>query len=157
VPIIPMTLQSQRLRRWTGADPKVVEKLVIPKLGTDVVIREGTDDTTLRRAVGHIPNTALPGKTGNFIVTGHRDAFFRPLRNIQPNDEILAVTSGFIHTYRVYDISVVAPDYIQSLRPTSQPQCTLITCFPFEYVGSAPRRFLVHARLVGSSHILRSQ
>jgi sortase A len=134
----------------------VIGKLIIPKLGIDVIIREGTDGPTLRRAVGHIPNTALPGKTGNFIVTGHRDTFFRPLRNVQANDLILAVTSGFIYTYRVYDISVVAPDYIQALRPTSQPECTLITCFPFEYVGSAPRRFIVHARLVGISDIPRS-
>jgi sortase A len=120
---------------------------VIPKLTIDVVIREGTDAASLRKAVGHMTGTAMPGDHGNFVVTGHRDTFFRPLCNIANNDEILAFTSRTMHTYRVYAISVVAPDHVQVLRPTSQPECTLITCFPFDYIGSAPRRFIVQARL----------
>jgi sortase A len=115
-----------------------------------VVIREGTDATSLRKAVGHMTGTALPGGHGNFVVTGHRDTFFRPLRNIANNDEILAFTPRAMHTYRVYAISVVGPDHVQVLRPTSQPECTLVTCFPFDYIGSAPRRFIVQARLIQS-------
>jgi LPXTG-site transpeptidase (sortase) family protein len=140
-------LRSPFLGALTSPDPKVVGRLVIPRLDVDAIIRQGTDELTLRRALGHIPETALPGRKGNFVVTGHRDTFFRPLRHIRKDDEILAITSDEIHTYRVYQVSVVNPDYVHVLRPTSEPECTLVTCFPFDYVGSAPRRFIVHARL----------
>jgi sortase A len=148
LPVVPKVLQAPLIRRWISPDPKVLARLVIPKLAIDVVIREGTDATTLRRAVGHMAGTATPGGHGNFVLTGHRDTFFRPLRNIGKNDKILAITPGAMYTYRVYAISVVALNHVQVLRPTSQPECTLITCFPFDYVGNAPRRFIVQARLI---------
>jgi sortase A len=140
-------------RRWTAPDPNVIGRLVIPKLSMDVVIREGADAATLRRAVGHLPASALPGTDGNFVVTGHRDTFFRSLRNIRKDDEVIAVAPYAIHTYRVYEINIVSPDYVQALRPTSQPECTLVTCFPFDYIGAAPRRYIVHARLVRSAQL----
>lgn len=148
VPFRTRALHSPLFRRWTEPDPNVIGRLVIPKLAIDVIIREGADDTTLRRAVGHLPASALPGGKGNVILTGHRDTFFRPLRNIRNQDEIIAITANAVHTYRVYEISVVAADDTEVLRTTAQPECTLVTCFPFDYVGSAPRRFIVRARLV---------
>ncbi len=148
LPAVGTVLKSPLIQLWISPDPKVLGRLVIPKLTIDVVIREGTDAASLRRAVGHITGTAMAGSNGNFVITGHRDTFFRPLRNIANNDEILAITPGARHTYRVYAISVVPPDHVQVLRRTTQPECTLVTCFPFDYMGSAPRRFIVQARLV---------
>jgi sortase A len=125
---------------------------LIAKLSIDAVIREGTDAATLRRAVGHVKSTAMPGREGNFVVTGHRDTFFRALRTIRTGDEILAITVGGVHTYRVYGVIVVSPEHVEVLRPTREPECTLVTCFPFNYIGKAPRRFIVQARLVRSIH-----
>ena len=137
------------LNAWITPDSKAIGKLVIAKLNIDAVIRDGTDAQTLRRALGHMPSSALPGKTGNFVVTGHRDTFFRPLRNIRKGDDIMVVTPEGRYSYRVYSISVVAPDQVHVLDATSEPECTLVTCFPFDYVGRASRRFIVQGRLLG--------
>lgn len=153
IPRIPRVLFNTLL----APDPKAIGKLLIPKLNVDAVIREGTDAQTLRRALGHIPSTALPGRTGNFVVTGHRDTFFRPLRNIRKDDEIVVVTSTDRYRYQVYAISVVGPDQVQVLDPTREPECTLVTCFPFDYVGRASRRFIVQARLIEGSASHRSE
>jgi LPXTG-site transpeptidase (sortase) family protein len=135
---------------WVAPDPQVIGKLIIPKLNVNAVIREGTDTQTLRRAIGHVPSSALPGKTGNFVVSGHRDTFFRPLRNIRKDDDVVVVTPSHRYSYRVYAISVVSPDQVHLLDPTREPECTLVTCFPFDYVGGAPRRFIVQGRLTAS-------
>jgi sortase A len=148
IPSSSRSLRSSHLNSWSKRDPQLVGRLLIPKLQVDVVIRSGTDDATLRRAVGHLTSTARPGGEGNFIVAGHRDTFFRPLRRIQVNDDIVVLTPEARYTYRVYSISVVSPDYVEVLRQTAEAQCTLITCFPFEYIGRTTRRFIVQARLV---------
>jgi sortase A len=128
-----------------GLDPLLIGRLEVPRLGLDVMVREGTESNTLRKAVGHLRGTALPGQPGNFVVAGHRDSFFRDLRSIQNGDEIRVTTLAGNFTYRVDALSVVAPDDLNPIQGTTTPAITLITCFPFDYVGPAPRRFIVRA------------
>ena len=123
-------------------------EIEIPRLGASAVILEGTADGTLRRAVGHISGTALPGQAGNICLAGHRDSFFRPLRRISRGDEISITTAGGLVVYRVEDTSIVSPEDVQILEPTRTETLTLITCYPFNVIGPAPRRFIVRARRV---------
>jgi sortase A len=123
----------------------VVGRLEIPRLGVSVMVVEGVDDSDLKRAVGHIPRTALPWESGNVGIAGHRDTFFRPLRSIQRDDAITVSTFHGAYSYRVVSTSVVRPEDIQVLYPAGRDSLTLVTCFPFEYVGAAPKRFIVRA------------
>jgi sortase A len=129
----------------TPDKPGVVGKLEIARLGVSVMVVEGVDDSDLKRAVGHIPGTALPGELGNVGIAGHRDTFFRPLRSIQGDDTITVSTLQGAYRYRVVSTNVVRPKDIQVLYPTGRDSLTLVTCFPFNYVGSAPKRFIVRA------------
>jgi sortase A len=122
----------------------------IPRLGLKVIVVQGDSPRILRRAVGHIRETALPGESGNVALTGHRDTFFRPLRNIRSGDEITFKTVDAEVHYQVKSTAIVPPSDISVLQPTSEPTLTLITCFPFYYVGAAPNRFIVRARQIGS-------
>jgi sortase A len=123
----------------------VVGRLEIPRLGVSVMVVEGVDDSDLRRAVGHIPRTALPWESGNVGLAGHRDTFFRPLRSIREGDTITVTTLQGAYRYRVVSTNVVSPKDVQVLYPTGRASLTLVTCFPFDYVGSAPQRFIVRA------------
>jgi len=123
----------------------VVGRLEIARLGVSVMVVEGVDDIDLKRAVGHIPGTALPGESGNVGIAGHRDTFFRPLRSIQLDDTITVSTLQGASRYRVVSTNVVRPEDTQVLYPTGRDSLTLVTCFPFDYVGSAPKRFIVRA------------
>ena len=97
------------------------------------------------------PGTAFPGEPGNVGIAGHRDTFFRLLRSIQRNDAITVSTVRGIYRYRVATTKVVGPEDVQVLYPTGRDVLTLVTCFPFDYVGSAPKRFIVQAyRLPGA-------
>jgi sortase A len=133
-----------------AAVPKhgVVGSLQIPRVGVSVIVVEGSDDSDLKRAVGHIPGTALPWNSGNVGLAGHRDTFFRPLRSIQRDDSITMTTLQGEYRYRVVSTGIVGPDDTQVLYPTGHDSLTLVTCFPFEYIGSAPKRFIVHAERV---------
>jgi len=131
-----------------SAAPFLVGKLEIPRLGLVTMVFEGVDAGTLRRAVGHIPDTALPGEPGNVAIAGHRDTFFRPLRNIHKGDEIALTTMRGRYRYRVESINVVSPDDTQVLEPSSRPILTLVTCYPFYFVGAAPKRLVVRGQLV---------
>jgi len=124
-------------------------RIEIPRLHLSVMVLEGTAPQILRAAAGHIRGTALPGTTGNTGIAAHRDTFFRPLRELRQNDEIVMTTSYGTFRYVVSAIEIVDPSDVQVLRPTPDPQLTLVTCYPFSYVGPAPKRFIVHAR---SSH-----
>ena len=137
-PSIPTTLAIPK-------DGAVFGRLEIPRLGVSVMVVEGAEDADLKRAVGHIPGTALPGEPGNVGIAGHRDTFFRPLRRIQPNDTITLDTFQGAYRYRVMSTEVVRPEDIQVLYPTRHDSLTLVTCFPFDYIGSAPKRFIVRA------------
>jgi sortase A len=126
----------------------VVGSLRIPRIGVSVIVVEGTDEGDLKRAVGHIPGTALPWDPGNVGLAGHRDTFFRPLRSIQRDDSITITTLRGAYRYHVLSTSVVGPGDVQVLYPTGHDSLTLVTCFPFEYVGSAPNRFVVRAERI---------
>jgi sortase A len=127
----------------------VIGEMEVPRLGLKVIVVQGDSPRILRRAVGHIRETALPGESGNVALTGHRDTFFRPLRNIQSGDAITFKTLDAEFRYRVDSTAVVPPSDISVLQASSQRTLTLITCFPFYYVGAAPNRFIVRARQVG--------
>lgn len=125
----------------------VLGRIEIPRLHVSAVVRAGSDARTLRLAVGYIPGTALPGEPGNMGLAGHRDTFFRRLRDIRPHDEIRVETSRGTYRYQVEGTKIVDPDDVWVLDPTSHPTLTLVTCYPFSYIGSAPRRFIVRAQL----------
>ena len=123
----------------------IVGRVAIPRVGVSAMVREGDDAMTLRRAVGHIPGTALPGAKGNAALAGHRDTFFRGLRNIRNGDEIVVSTPGGDAHYVVKSTRIVDPSEVSVLAPTQGSVLTLVTCYPFNYLGAAPRRFIVHA------------
>jgi sortase A len=126
----------------------LIGRLEIPRLELSAVVVEGDDSKTLRRAVGHIPGTPLPGQPGNVVLTGHRDTFFRPLRKIRPNDIIVLTTVQGEYHYRVVSTRVVSPDNIAVLDASNGEILTLVTCYPFYFVGSAPNRFIVRAERI---------
>jgi sortase A len=117
-------------------------------IGLVAMMREGIDEGTLRRAVGHIPGTPLPGQRGNVALAAHRDTFFRGLRKIRVNDEITLTTLSGSYRYRVDSTKVVKPEETEVLEDDGDDILTLVTCYPFNFVGSAPRRFIVRARRV---------
>ena len=123
----------------------------IPAVGLATRVLEGSNASTLRLAVGHIPGTALPGTSGNVGLAGHRDTFFRSLRRIKVGDDIRLTTSAGTFKYRVISLSVVLPDAIEVLNDTKSPTLTLVTCYPFDFAGTAPQRLIVHAEMVRSS------
>ena len=122
-------------------------RIEIPRLHVSTIIRAGSDARTLSLAVGHIPGTALPGEAGNMGLAGHRDTFFRRLRDIRADDEIRVVTPRGIYSYRVDRTRIVNPTDVWVLDPTARPALTLVTCYPFTYIGSAPQRFIVRATI----------
>jgi len=127
---------------------EVIGELQVPRLGLDVIVVQGDSPASLRRAVGHLANSAMPGEAGNVALAGHRDTFFRPLRDIQPGDEIRFKARAHSFDYRVESIEVVSPADMRVLEPSAGHELTLLTCFPFYYVGPAPKRFIVRAREV---------
>jgi LPXTG-site transpeptidase (sortase) family protein len=123
----------------------LVGMLDVPRLNLTTPVIEGDDDTTLKRAVGHLPDTPLPWEEGNSALAGHRDGLFRPLKDIKVGDEIRFRTSRQELRYRVTHTSIVKPDDVSVLEQRKKPSLTLITCYPFYYVGNAPKRFIIHA------------
>jgi sortase A len=126
----------------------LIGRIEVPRLGLAVIVMEGTGTTTLRHAAGHIPGTALPGEPGNVGISGHRDTFFRPLRNIRRDDVIVFTTLHGEYRYRVVSTSIVSPDDIAVLQPGASEILTVVTCYPFYFVGSAPDRFIVRAERI---------
>lgn len=126
---------------------KAIGVLRIASLGMEVPVLEGTDKITLNRGVGRIAGTALPGVGGNIGIAGHRDTFFRPLRKVRTGDKIELLTRLGKQTYRVDQIKVTSPKDVGVLQPRPTPSLTLVTCYPFYYFGSAPKRYIVTASL----------
>ena len=126
----------------------VIGRMEVERLGVSVIVMEGTSGKTLRRAVGHIAGTGLPGQPGNVGIAGHRDTFFRPLRNIQGGDIITLTTPRDMYRYRVVSTEIVDPDNVAVLNPDRNEILTLVTCYPFYFLGSAPQRFIVRAARV---------
>jgi sortase A len=128
----------------------VIGLLDIPRLGLSVMVIEGVGTKNLRRAAGHIPGTALPGQPGNAGISAHRDTFFRPLRNIRQNDVITINTGLGEYRYRVVSTRIVSPSDVAVLDSGGEEVLTLVTCYPFYFVGSAPDRFIVRAVRINS-------
>lgn len=122
-------------------------RLEIPRLNVSAIVRAGSDARTLRLAIGHIGGTALPGEPGNIGLAAHRDTFFRRLGEIRKDDLVRVVTIDGTYVYQVESTQIVEPEDTWVLNPTEEPALTLVTCYPFRYVGSAPRRFIVRAHL----------
>jgi sortase A len=125
--------------------------LRVPNIHLEVPVYNDTDDLTLNRGVGRILGTAQVGGSGNLGIAGHRDGFFRGLKNVAPDEEIDLDWPGGSDTYKVKKIEIVSPEDISVLAPTTEPTLTLVTCFPFYFLGSAPRRYIVTASLSNSS------
>ena len=125
-------------------------RLSIPRLGLSAIVVEGASNANLRRAAGHIAGTALPGGPGNVGISGHRDTFFRPLRSIRLGDTITLTTPLGEYRYRVVSTKVVAPNDVTVLDPGHLEILTLVTCYPFYFIGPAPNRFIVRAERVGN-------
>ena len=125
--------------------PPPLGVLDIPSLRLEVPILDGTDDLTLDRAVGHIKGTAYPGELGNIGIAGHRDGFFRGLKDIHVGDSITLRSRSDSSQYLVDEIRIVSPNNVSVLEPRVRPSLTLVTCYPFYFVGSAPSRYIVHA------------
>ena len=156
--------QAQETRRFVAQRPpgenpapdtrhhfekgSAVALLAIPRLGLSVLVVEGAADRELRLGPGHIPGTSLPGEGGNVGVAGHRDTFFRPLRLIRKGDSVSVSTHEGRYQYKVVSTEIVTPDDVQVLHPKGHETLTLVTCYPFDFVGPAPKRFIVQADCV---------
>ena len=126
----------------------VIGEMDVPRLGIQAIVVQGDSPKLLRRAIGHMPSTPLPWELGNVALAGHRDSFFRPLRNIRSGDVITLKTVNGNFQYEVESTDVVPASDMHVLDASSGRVLTLITCFPFYFVGSAPDRFVVRAREV---------
>ena len=126
-------------------DGDVLGRLEIPRLEIIVAILEGTTSQTLAVGVEHIKGTALPGEQGNIGIAGHRDKYFRALKKIHPGDEIRIQTSTGLSRYKVDRLQIVAPEDVGVLASSASSAITLVTCYPFHFIGAAPQRFVVHA------------
>lgn len=151
--------QAVELRKFNHSVPlaephlpiigEVIGEIEIPTVAIKAVILHGDSPEVLRRGVGHLPETPMPGEWGNVALAGHRDTFFRSLRQVRTGDVIILRTIGGAFEYRVESIRVVPPMDIGVLKSSSRRELTLVTCFPFNYVGAAPNRYIVRAFEVG--------
>lgn len=143
-------LASRKQVAMVTSDPpvrgEVLGILDIPRIGLSSVVEQGVDSAILRDNVGHIPGTALPGHEGNAALAAHRDTYFRHLSELRTGDEIVFHSVSATYTYKVQSTSIVEPTDTSVLTQTKKPTLTLVTCFPFYYVGSAPKRFVLVAR-----------
>lgn len=131
----------------TVKEGDVLGRIDIPRLGLSVAVLQGTRSRTLRRGAGHIEGTPFPGELGNSGIAGHRDTFFRALKDVRKDDEIQFQTATALVHYQVDWVKIVEPDDTTVLKPSmTESTLTLVTCYPFYYVGPAPNRFIVHAR-----------
>lgn len=121
--------------------------LRIPKIHVEVPVLEGTDDLALNRGVGHVAGTARPGENGNMAIAGHRDGFFRGLKDVRVRDKIEMDIPGQTITYVIDRLVIVDPNDVSVLQSTPRASLTLVTCYPFYFVGSAPKRYVVQASI----------
>jgi sortase A len=147
--LLALPAAAEAAGRLAESAPAHVESLVglleIPRLDVSAAVLEGDDDRTLTLAVGHLPDTALPWEDGNTALAGHRDSFFRPIEQVRVGDEMRLATRRGEFRYRVRHLAIVEPDDVWVLNPSEHVGLTLITCYPFRYVGAAPKRYIVQA------------
>ncbi len=144
--------------RW-GAPPHggLVGRVEIPRLRLSAVIFEGTDEPVLSQGVGHLTGSALPGPAGNVVLAGHRDSFFRALRNIRAGDTVKVTTTHGSRSYTIETTRIIKPTEVSVLEPTRVPTLTLVTCYPFYYVGHAPERFIVRGVETPEGNAIQAQ
>jgi sortase A len=140
----------------SGTAPTCIGRIEVPRIGVSAIIDEGCDPTTLRRAVGHVPGSALPGDVGNMCLAGHRDSFFRSLGDVRDGDLVRITTLEGTFEYVVDSVSVVDANRLEVLDDAPTSTLTLITCYPFHFVGPAPARFIARAARVESTPAQRS-
>jgi sortase A len=148
------TSSIQRTKSYQANLGKPYESLAvlrIPTLHLEVPLLEGTDAVTLNRGVGRIAGTSLPGQEGNIGIAGHRDGFFRKLKDIRNGDAIELVTTSGTEVFVVDQIRITSPADVSALRPRAKHSLTLVTCYPFYFVGPAPSRYIVEASLKGQA------
>ena len=127
--------------------------LRLPKLKLQVPVFNGTDELILNRGAGRIEGTAMPGAAGNLGIAAHRDGFFRSLKDVEVGDKLELATLDGIITYAIDDIEIVFPNNVSVLQPRPRPSVTLVTCYPFYFIGDAPQRFIVHASQIRDDRI----
>ena len=149
-PVIPAdSLGGAYMRGGSQAtDGTHLGTIAVPQIDLNAPVVEGVTDSDLRRGVGHVPGSALGGGLGNMVLAAHRDTIFRALRGIQKGMDVEVRGTDGVYHYKVDSLQVVAPDRLDILEISSEPQVTLITCYPFNFIGSAPMRFIVKAHLV---------
>jgi sortase A len=130
---------------YAAAPGELLGRIEIPRLHVSATIIEGDDSDSLRHAVGHIPGTALPWESGNIGLAGHRDSFFRKIGDLRDGDEIVLTTVRGTFQFRAAQFAIVKPDDVGVLSAVERPALTLVTCYPFHYIGSAPQRFVIRA------------
>ncbi len=135
-------------REPVPAPGSLLGRLAAPRIGLSVIVLEGDDSRALRLGIGHVPGTPFPWQNGNSALAGHRDTFLRPLRKIRDGDRLEVATPRETYHYVVDSIQIVRPDDVGVLAPAGSASLTLVTCYPFYYVGNAPKRFVVRARRV---------
>ncbi|HKB12237.1 MAG TPA: class D sortase [Vicinamibacterales bacterium] len=151
VPVLPGDSGTAAPRPAAPSAPaagSLIARLEAPSVRMTTNVLQGSDDGTLRRGAGHIEDTPLFGQPGNIGIAGHRDTVFRPLRNIKVGDPLHITTHDRTFQYRVSRTLIVGPDEVYVLDPTQHPTVTLVTCYPFDFIGHAPKRFIVQAELV---------
>jgi sortase A len=146
---VPSVSQGASATRHEAMTSGLVGRLEIPRLGVSAMVTEGISARALGRGVGHVPHTAFPGERGNVGLAAHRDTYFRGLKDIAQGDRVRFVTPGGIFSYEVEWARVVHPDRIDLLGETVGSALTLVTCYPFHWVGNAPKRFVVRCRPIG--------
>jgi sortase A len=149
----PVSVIAPRVAPVAGS---LIGRIQIARLDLSVVVVEGVDRISLRRAVGHIPGTALPGEAGNVGLAGHRDTFFRQLKDVKIDDEIQISTLTGNFKYQVVALRIVDPENVAVLAASGENVLTLVTCYPFYFVGPAPKRWIVRARQVSSQAVAPS-
>ena len=133
---------------FTPHEGDLVGRIEIPRIESHAIIFEGTTDDTLSRGAGHFAGSANPGDPGNVVLAGHRDTFFRELKEIRRGDEISLTTARGRFQYVVESMNIVNPDAVDVLRPSRDATLTLITCYPFHFIGSAPQRYIVRGKRI---------
>jgi sortase A len=134
-----------------------IGKIAIPAVGISAIVLEGADAGTLTVAPGHVPGTALPNERGNVAIAGHRDTFFRNLEKIHDGDSVTLTTLGAVYHYRVDSTEIVDPSRTDVLAPEDRATLTLVTCYPFHWIGPAPKRFIVRGHLVNKNALNTSE
>jgi sortase A len=150
VPVLPGDAGDKRASTSASPAPAagaLLGRLEAPSVQMSAVVLEGSDDGTLSRGAGHIEDTPFPGQSGNIGIAGHRDTVFRPLRNIKVGDPLALTTADSTYRYRVSRTLIVGPDDVYVLDTTKEPTLTLVTCYPFDFIGHAPKRFIIQATL----------